>query len=479
MKKLLQFTSIYIFTMLLCFLINPAHTKADTAAPATAGIGLQSGHSTMGTIAKLHTADLPAALHIMNVCSSSGIDSGNNSNREYLITFNANYGTISGKDYETTVNHKLISMPTAYRSGYTFRGWYTQASGGTLVTLGTSFSSDTNVYAQWDNFDAGFRDFYVSDISDTSVNITALIPQSTYVRTWGISYGTSNAYLSQSLTHNLYQSTSALSTTITGLMPNTTYYFRVYYIADVTRMESRIGSFYTTRTTEYIVSFYPNGGTVNGQSAITTVNQKLPYMPTAYREGYTFDGWYTGPYDGALITTNNVFRENSTVYAHWTNTQNNSTSNPPVTPPANGSGSNGSANGTINNGSSNNGSSNNSNINNGGSSTNTDYDADDYEPVSVQKVKLKSVKNTPPRRMKVTWNWYAYGDGYQIAYSTNKKFAASKTKRIFAGVFTDAKTIAGLKKGKTYYVRVRAYQKSGGKKYYGAWSNVKKVKIKK
>ncbi len=41
------------------------------------------------------------------------------------------------------------------------------------------------------------------------------------------------------------------------------------------------------------------------------------------------------------------------------------------------------------------------------------------------------------------------------------------------------KTITGLKKGKTYYVRVRAYQKADGRKYYGNWSKVKKVKIKK
>ena len=31
---------------------------------------------------------------------------------------------------------------------------------------------------------------------------------------------------------------------------------------------------------------------------------------------------------------------------------------------------------------------------------------------------------------------------------------------------------------KTYYVRIRAYYKTDGKVYYGNWSNVKKVKIK-
>ncbi len=41
-------------------------------------------------------------------------------------------------------------------------------------------------------------------------------------------------------------------------------------------------------------------------------------------------------------------------------------------------------------------------------------------------------------------------------------------------------TISGLKKNKTYYVKVRAYKKdSQGKKVYGSYSAVKKVKIKK
>ena len=48
-----------------------------------------------------------------------------------------------------------------------------------------------------------------------------------------------------------------------------------------------------------------------------------------------------------------------------------------------------------------------------------------------------------------------------------------------AGIFTESKTITGLKKGKTYYFRVRAYKKENGKKYYGSWSNVKKITIKK
>lgn len=459
MKKLLQFTSIFVFTLLLSFYLNPADLKADS-------------RNIPADVSALRKADIPAAPHIMAVRSSSGIDNGN---KEYVVSFNPNYGTLNGSSYMLTVNKKLTELPTATRAGYTFRGWYTQSSGGTLVTTNTEFHMDTNVYAQWDNYDAGFRDFYVSNITETSVNITALIPN-TYVRTWGILYGTSNTYMSESRTMNLYTQTSALTTSITGLLPYTTYYYRVYYIADTQRIESRIGSFSTGRTSEFTVTFYPNGGTMNGQYTLVTVGQKLPYLPIASRDGYSFDGWYTDPINGALITINTVFNYNGAVYAHWTYAPNNSTSNPSVTPPTDGTTNNGNTNnGSTNNGNTNNGSTNNGNTNNG-SSVDTDHD---FEPISVERVKLKSVKNNPPRRMKVKWTWYAYGDGYQIAYSTNKNFASSKTKRIFAGVFTDAKTIAGLQKGKTYYVKVRAYQKSGGQRYYGAWSNVKKIKIKK
>ena len=34
-----------------------------------------------------------------------------------------------------------------------------------------------------------------------------------------------------------------------------------------------------------------------------------------------------------------------------------------------------------------------------------------------------------------------------------------------------------LKKGKTYYIRIRAYQQISGKKYFGEASKTKKIKI--
>ena len=66
---------------------------------------------------------------------------------EYTITFNAAGGTTPAP--QTTVDGKLASLPASTRSGYDFQGWYTEESGGTLVTTDTVFTNDTTVYARW------------------------------------------------------------------------------------------------------------------------------------------------------------------------------------------------------------------------------------------------------------------------------------------------------------------------------------------
>ena len=65
--------------------------------------------------------------------------------------------------------------------------------------------------------------------------------------------------------------------------------------------------------------------------------------------------------------------------------------------------------------------------------------------------------------------------GYQIQYATNKKFKKAKKKT----VKSTSVTLRKLKKKKTYFIRIRAYKIADGKKVYGKWSSVKKVKVKK
>ena len=94
------------------------------------------------------------------------------------------------------------------------------------------------------------------------------------------------------------------------------------------------------------------------------------------------------------------------------------------------------------------------------------------------KVSGVKVKNKKKKKMVISWKWKTGVPGFQLQYAWNKKFTKKKkTKNV--GKYKSSATIKGLKKGKKYYVRVRAYKKGGGKKAYGKWSNVKKVKIKK
>ena len=68
----------------------------------------------------------------------------------YTITFDANDGTVTPSSAITDVDGKLANLPAdPTRDGYTFDGWYTDATGGTKVTIDTEFTKNTTVYAHW------------------------------------------------------------------------------------------------------------------------------------------------------------------------------------------------------------------------------------------------------------------------------------------------------------------------------------------
>lgn len=95
--------------------------------------------------------------------------------------------------------------------------------------------------------------------------------------------------------------------------------------------------------------------------------------------------------------------------------------------------------------------------------------------VKPGKVKIKSAKNSKKKTVVVKYKKATNAKGYQVWYSTSKKFKKAKKK------FTTKTTykIKKLKKKKKYYIKVRAYNLNGKTKVYGAFSKVKKVKIKK
>lgn len=89
----------------------------------------------------------------------------------------------------------------------------------------------------------------------------------------------------------------------------------------------------------------------------------------------------------------------------------------------------------------------------------------------IKKVKSLTVKKKSATAVKLTWKKDSNAKKYQIQYSTKQTFANKKTKTTTKKTIT----IKKLKKGKTYYFRVRG--KAGSK--VGEWSRIKKLKIKK
>ena len=93
------------------------------------------------------------------------------------------------------------------------------------------------------------------------------------------------------------------------------------------------------------------------------------------------------------------------------------------------------------------------------------------------KVTIKTVKSSKSATLTVTTKKVTSATGYEIKIATDKKF----TKNV--KTYTTKKlstTFKSLKKGKTYYVKVRAYKlDSANKKVYGSYSSVKSIKVKK
>lgn len=91
---------------------------------------------------------------------------------------------------------------------------------------------------------------------------------------------------------------------------------------------------------------------------------------------------------------------------------------------------------------------------------------------------LTKLTNNAKGKLKIRWKRNKSVTGYMIQYSIDRNFRKSvKTVNIRKNKKTST-TLAKLKKGKTYYVRIATYKKSGGK-ICSSWSKVKKIRIKK
>lgn len=99
--------------------------------------------------------------------------------------------------------------------------------------------------------------------------------------------------------------------------------------------------------------------------------------------------------------------------------------------------------------------------------------------IKPAKVTAKKLTSPKTKTVKLTWTSAKGGvTGYKVQVALDKKFKSGKKIAWVKKGSSTAKTVTGLKKGKVYFVRVCAYKTVDGKKVFGAWSAVKKVKCK-
>lgn len=115
--------------------------------------------------------------------------------------------------------------------------------------------------------------------------------------------------------------------------------------------------------------------------------------------------------------------------------------------------------------------------------SNTTGNTNSCTPAEVINRKLKGTKiiSLKPAKKKVVVKWKKQTKktkGYQLQYSTDKKFQTGVKAKTINGNKKTSITLKGLKSKKTYYVRIRTWQKTSTGKAYSTWSKAKKAKVK-
>ena len=171
-----------------------------------------------------------------------------------------------------------------------------------------------------------------------------------------------------------------------------------------------------TVTVPYNITYKLNKGKNNASNPSTYYGKKIT-LKNPSRKGYTFAGWYTdAKFKKKIKTIESSAKCDYTLYAKWTK-------------------------------------------------------------VNVAKVSITSARNSKSKQILLKYKKISGIKGYEISYSTDKKFKKAVTRK---NTTKTSYTISKLKKGKTYYVRIRAYKvDSTGKKVYGKYTSVKKVKVSK
>ncbi len=206
---------------------------------------------------------------------------------QYTVTLNANGGSVSPTSITVTYASTYSSLPTPTRTGYTFAGWYTVASGGTKVTASTKVTTAANhtLYAHWTaNTYTVTLNANGGSVSPTSITVTYASTYSSLPTPTRTGYTFAGWYTAASGGTKVTASTKVTATA------NHTLY--AHWTAN-----------------QYTVTFDASGGSsVPAQTVEYGNRASKPDDPA--KDGYSFLGWFqegaTAAYDFDTLVTADV-----------------------------------------------------------------------------------------------------------------------------------------------------------------------------
>ena len=246
----------------------------------------------------------------------------------YTVTFDANGGTPATSSKSVTYGSTYGTLPTPTRTGYTFDGWFTAASGGTQVQPSTTvtITSAQTLYAQWTAKKYSLTMNPNGGTQNGSTSATVYADALTYGSSawWGIGVPTRSGY--------------AFAGWFTAASGGVMVYGADgkcvagdYWTAEKRYCHDGDLSVYAHWSANtYTVTFDANGGTPATSSTNVTYGSTYGALPTPTRTGYTFDGWFTAASGGTQVqpSTTVTITSAQTLYAQWTAKKYSLTMNP-------------------------------------------------------------------------------------------------------------------------------------------------------
>ena len=241
---------------------------------------------------------------------------------QYLVTFDANGGSVSTASKVVTYGQPYGALPTPTRADSLFLGWFTAQTDGTQVTgeMIVSTVGNHTLYAHWLGVWSAYSYF------GTGVPTNATF-QYRIGTTGAWTNATDNGEIQIPMTDDLYIQAVNVTTGYRATFSvelEETGDTDFYHGNGPFQIQSSNSDVWITLsvTNQYLVTFNPNGGSVNPASKTVTYGQAYGELPNATYPGYDFVGWYTASDGGSLVRSVDIYEQadNQTLYAHWVET---------------------------------------------------------------------------------------------------------------------------------------------------------------